>query len=182
MGATHLLAHPRREHLLHARVDQRVQLPRAPSSSPTSSVGWRSSALHSRPAILGRLELAGVEQLQRAHDALAVVRVDPLGRPRRAARELGVQRRRPAPLELGGPVLARALGRRRSQIELGERRAQVQAGAADDDRAPPGGQQPIDLGVRELGVLADAERRVERQEGDEAMFERCPLDRGGDAR
>ncbi len=45
----------------------------------------------------------------------------------------------------------------------------------------PGGEQPVDLGVRELGVLANAEARVERQERDEAVLELGALGRGGDA-
>ena len=76
--------------------------------------------------------------------------------------------------ELRGPALAHALRRRRAQIQLGQRRAQVQARAADDDRTAPGREQPVDLGVRQLRVLPDAERRVERQERDQAMLElRC---------
>ena len=45
----------------------------------------------------------------------------------------------------------------------------------------PCGQQPVDLGVGELGVLSGAEAGVERQEGDEAMLERGPLGGRGDA-
>ena len=85
------------------------------------------------------------------------------------------------PLELGGPALAHPLRRRRAQVELGERRAQVEARAADDDRPPALREQPVDLGVGELRVLADAERRVDRQEGDEAVLERRALGRRGDA-
>ena len=47
--------------------------------------------------------------------------------------------------------------------ELGQRGAQVEAGAADDDRRRAVGEQRVDLGVRELGVLGDAEARVERR-------------------
>ena len=92
-----------------------------------------------------------------------------------------MERGRPLPFELGRPARAGALGRRRAQIEIGERRAQVEAGAADDDRAPARRQQAIDLGVRQLGVLADAEGRVERQEGHEAVLERGALGGRGHA-
>ena len=83
-----------------------------------------------------------------------------------------MQRLRAVLLQLCHPALARALGRRRAQVEVGQRRAQVEAGAADDDRPAPGGEQAVDLGVRELRVLADAERRVERQEGEQPVLER----------
>ena len=42
-------------------------------------------------------------------------------------------------------------------------------------------EQRIDLGVRQLGVLAGAEGGVERQEGDEAVLQGGPLRRRGDA-
>ena len=64
-----------------------------------------------------------------------------------------MQRGRAALGELGLPALARAGRRGRAQIELGQRGAQVQPGAADDDRAPAGGEQAVDLGVGQLGVL-----------------------------
>ena len=75
----------------------------------------------------------------------------------RVAARIGVQGGRTAALELGHPALAHALGRGGPQAQLGQRGAQVEAGAADDDRPPPGRQQAVDLGVRELGVLAGAE-------------------------
>ena len=75
------------------------------------------------------------------------------GRRRVARAELGVQRRRAALRSSRGRARAIAGGDRRAQVELGERRAQVEAGAADDDRAPPGGEQAVDLGVRAARVL-----------------------------
>src|SRR5205807_9581873 len=85
---------------------------------------------------LGGLELAEREQLERPHDAMAVVGVDAAGRPWSALGERRVQRRRAAPLELGYPALAHALGGWGPQVELGERRAQVQPGPTHDDRPP----------------------------------------------
>ena len=71
----------------------------------------------------------------RARCRCAVARVDPLRGPRRAPRQLGVQRlRRRARSSSAPSARARLVGRRRAQVELGERGAQVQAGAADDDR------------------------------------------------
>ena len=43
------------------------------------------------------------------------------------------------------------VGDGRAQVQLGERGAQVQAGAADDDRPPAGRQQSVDLLVRQRG-------------------------------
>ena len=124
---------------------------------------------------LGRLELPEVEQLQRPHDALAVVGVDlrrpPTARGRQAVRAAAGA---PARSSSAGPALAHPLRRRRAQIELGQRRAQVEAGAADHDRTAPGGEQIVDLGVGQLGVLAGAEGRVERQERDQPVFQQPP--------
>ena len=117
-----------------------------------------------------RLELPHVEQRMGAHDAMPVVRVDSRGGPRRAPGEPRVQRRRARPAN--APPSARAPRRAAADaFELGERRAQVQAGASDDDRPPAGREQRVDLGVRELGVLADAERRIERQERDQPVLQ-----------
>ena len=44
--------------------------------------------------------------------------------------------------------------RRRAQVELGERGAQVEARPADDERTPPGGDQAVDLRVGAACVLA----------------------------
>jgi hypothetical protein len=66
---------------------------------------------------------------------------------------------------------ARPLRRRGPQVELGQRRAQIQAGAANYERTAPGSEQAVDLRVRQLCVLAGAERRVERQERDQTMLE-----------
>ena len=99
------------------------------------------------------------------------------GGPRRALREQRVQRLRAAALELGVPALAHARRRRRAQRELGQRGAQVEAGAADDDRRRAGGEQLVDLGVRERGVLGDAEARVDRQERDQPVLELALLRR-----
>ena len=57
-----------------------------------------------------------------------------------------------------GPPRADRGGDRRAQVELGERGAQVEAGAADDDRAPALREQRVDLRVGALGVGAGGER------------------------
>ena len=79
--------------------------------------------------------------------------------------ELGEMRVRPlgALLVVDSPS---ALARRRSrcgrQRELGERSAQVEPGAADDDRRPAGGEDLVDRRVREPLVLGDRAFVIER--------------------
>ena len=79
---------------------------------------------------------AGVEQLERAHEPLAVGGRDAGGDRGRAAGQLGVQRLRRRAPRSSPCQRARTSGDRRAQVELGQRGAQVQAGAADDDRPP----------------------------------------------
>src|SRR6202035_2228422 len=131
---------------------------------------------------LGRLELAEIEQLQRAHDALPIVGGDAVRRPWGALGETRVKARSAVLLELRGPALAHSLRRCRAQVKLAERRAQVEARAADDQRTPAGREQAVDLGVGELRVLADAEGCVEREKREEPMLERRPLARRRDTR
>ena len=86
-------------------------------------------------------------------------------------RELGVKRRRSALGEIAldrGPDLRR---HRRAQLEVGERGAQVEAGPADDDRAAPGRQQAVDLGVRELGEAPGANSSSIGDEADQPVLE-----------
>src|SRR5450755_654899 len=72
-------------------------------------------------------------------------------------------------------MLADPLGGRRAQVELTDRRPQVEARAADDDGAVSGLEQPVDLRMGELGVLPDAEGCVDGQERDQAVLEGGPL-------
>jgi small ligand-binding sensory domain FIST len=117
------------------------------------------------------LQLSGLEQLERAHDAVAIVRVERARRPRRAPRQQRVQRRRTGALQLALPAIPDSLGRRGAQIELGERGTEVEPGAPDHDRPSALGEQRVDLGMRELRVLRHAEARVNREEADEAVLE-----------
>ncbi len=170
VGPLHLLARAGGEHLFHARVDPGVQ----PLALHHQSDQQRRTAHGSGPELglrARRLELAGVEQLQRAHHALAITGFDLGRRPRRALRQHGVQRRRPSLLQLGQPTLAHALRRWRTQAQLGQRGPEVETRASDDDRARSGGEQRVDLGVRELGVLAGAEPGVDGQERDQTVLE-----------
>ena len=98
-----------------------------------------------------------------------------LGRPRARA---GAARRgappAPAPPSLL-PAVAQLLRRRGPEVELGQRGAQVQARAADDDRRRALAEQAVDLRVGEARVLAGAEARVDGEERDEPVLERALL-------
>ena len=90
---------------------------------------------------------------------------------RRARGQLGVQRRRALGREPRGVAGAdRGVGRR-PQVQLGQRGAQVEAGAADDDRAPARGEQPVDLGVGAAGVVAGGGGRGDRQDPEQPVLE-----------
>ena len=107
----------------------------------------------------GRL-VARVEQLERAQDALPVVRGDLRRDLRVALEQVGVQRAHALVGEPPGVALADRGVRRRPQVELGERGAQVEPGAADDDRAPALLDQRVDLGVRAARVVAGGGARA----------------------
>ncbi len=70
------------------------------------------------------------------------------------------------------PLRAVAHGRRRRKLELGERRAEVEARSADDERRAAVGEDLVDRGVRELRVLADRSLVPERPHPDEALWMR----------
>ena len=106
-------------------------------------------------------------QTFRAHDAAAVVRVHArcggrvaLGeeRVRALGAELVVGRLPPLPFAGSG---------RRGQLEVGERRAQVEPGAADHDRRPPRREDLVNGGVGEALVVADRDVVAQRHEPDE---------------
>ena len=159
------------------RVDRARRAPRAPSSARRAASGGaapRSTAARGPRAARARPSSSSSSARTTRWRSLGSIPSAAHGARSASTR---VQRRRRPALELGRPALAHALRRRRAQVELGQRRAQVQAGAADDDRPPPCGEQLVDLRVRELGVLPDAEGRVERQERHEPVLERRLLGR-----
>ena len=96
----------------------------------------------------------GAFELGQARDPLPVARGNAGGERRL---ELGVKRLRAALGDLGLDLGANLGGHGRAQVEIGERRAQIQPGSADDDRATPVREKPVDLGVCELRVAAGAE-------------------------
>lgn len=128
---------------------------------------------------LRRRELPHVEQLESPDDPLAIVLPDPLSGPGGAGFEGGVKGGCPVLLKLPEPVLPDPGSRWGCKLEIGESGAQVEAGAADDERPAAGGEQPVDLRVGELGVAPDAEALGDREEGDEPVLEARPLGLGG---
>ena len=119
--------------------------------------------------ILGGCERRSrLRELERPHDAPPVVRVHERGGRR-------VERRKPKVCLLAAlvvvdapPAVARACRGRRRQPQLGERGAQIEARAADDDRRPPGGEDLVDRRMSERRVLSDRRLVVERPDRDEA--------------
>ena len=167
-----------REHLLDPRVDPRVELLTL-HHQPDSSVGWRRASPSTAPSP----RAAGRARRRRSSSSARTRRWRSPGAISAAAHGA---RRASSACSAGGPMLARArpasarapLGGRRAQAQLGERGPQVEAGPADDDRPPAGGEQPVDLGVGELGVLAGAEGGVEREERHQPVLEPGALLRG----
>ena len=92
------------------------------------------------PEPVAAQRMADLGELERAHDAPPVVRVHGRGRlgvevGQERVRALGAPRRRRT------PALAGAGHGRRRNLELGERGPEVQAGAADHDGRPAGGER-----------------------------------------
>lgn len=113
------------------------------------------------------------EQLVRADDARGVGRLHGRGSIGIAGGELGVQRGKATGLGRARQQrLADAGGRRRGEREVGERSAEVEPGAADDDRRAARCERGIDLVMREGGVLGHRPGAVDRQEPDEPVLER----------
>ena len=65
------------------------------------------------------------------------------------------------------PALTGPRPRRRRELELGERRSEVEPRPADHDRRPPAGEDLVDRGVGQRRVLADGGLVVEGPDGDE---------------
>ena len=129
---------------------------RAPSSGRSSRVGWRVSASTAGSGLVRRLA-ARPARAARARGRRAGVSLGAIvcRGPRRAR----APARRAAPAgprsrQLARPARARSSSRRRrAQVEVGERRAQVEARCRRRRSARALGEQAVDLGVRELGVL-----------------------------
>ena len=118
------------------------------------------------PVGVGRERRPGLCELERTHDAAAVVRVHGGGRSRIELRQALVRRVRVLVVE-PRPALARARLRRRRQLELRERGPQVEARPADDDRRLALGEDLVDRGVCQRRVGTDRRFLVERPDRDE---------------
>ena len=77
----------------------------------------------------------------------------------------------PRSVELGLDLGAHGRRDRRPQLELGQRGAHVEAGAADDDRPAPLREQAIDLGMRELREAAGRELLVDADDSEQPVLE-----------
>src|SRR5262249_57247081 len=92
----------------------------------------------------GRKRRARRRELERAYDAPAVVRMYACCGRRVALGEERVRALRAQLVVDALPALALARSGRRRQLEVGERRAQIEPRAADDDRRPPGRHDLVD--------------------------------------
>ena len=99
--------------------------------------------------VVGHERLPGLGELERAHEATRVVDVHGRGCAWIEGREPLVRRRRVA-LDLGPDPLAHACARRRRHREVGERRPQVETGAAADDGGAGARDELVDRLVCEL--------------------------------
>src|SRR5207244_12672766 len=65
------------------------------------------------------------------------------------------------------PALALPRCRRRWQLEIRQRRPEVEPRTADEDRSSPGGDDLVDRRVREPLVAADGDVLIERYDADQ---------------
>ena len=92
--------------------------------------------------------------------------------------ELGVQGLGAALGDLALHLIADLARDRRAQVEIRQGRPQVEAGAADDDRAAALGEQGVDLAVGGLRVAAGAGLLPGLDERQQPVLEALPLRRG----
>ena len=91
-------------------------------------------------------------------------------------RQLLVERLDASLLEPLDDARAHVARRRGAQLKVGERRLEVEAGAAHHDRAATGGESHVDLLVRQLREAACEEKVfADRHEGDQPVLEPLPL-------
>ena len=149
-------------------VDARRRARRGPSSARPAASGGGCASVHSS---LGACAGGGGSWPASSSSCARRMRWRSVGSiPRRTARgSCGVERvERP---RVAGRARADRGVDRRSEVELGQRRPQVQAGAADDDRAPALREQRVDLGVGAFGVRAGREGLGDRHEAEQAVLE-----------
>ena len=123
-----------------------------------------------QPVVLGCERGSNLRELERSHDPTAVVRVHHRARG-------GIERCEPRMGDLGTlfvveacPPFPRARLRSGRQRQVGQRRPQIQAGAADDDRRASRGEDLVDHRVGELRVLPDRGLMFERPDADEPSW------------
>ncbi len=102
---------------------------------------------------LGTKARSRLDELERAHDPAAVVRVDDAGGRGIAFGQERVGLLAADPVVKALQPLALPGCRRRRQLELGQGGTEVEAGSTDDDRHPAVGEDLVDRSVRESLVL-----------------------------
>ena len=164
-SACDLLLHPAFEHRLRALADALLEdgLRDVEAEDQRRVAGL----LAPEPVARGCERPARLVQLQGADDSPAVVGVDGLRRLRIALGESGVRLLGPEPVVEALPALAGAGRWCRRELEVGERSAEIEARAADDDRRAPLGERAVDGLVCEALILGDGAFVVERPDADE---------------
>ena len=110
--------------------------------------------------------VAGLGELERAHDPAAVVRVHGRGGSGVALGEERVGSLGTLVVEALPPLARAGLGRRR-HVQAAQGSAEVQTGAADDHGCSPGRERSVDRRMGELLVLGDRCLVVELPDRDE---------------
>ena len=135
------------DHRVHARVDplvQRLALHREAAQQRRDGAGARSRGATRRPP--GRAPPPSRAARARGPRACGRAGRWPPRPPGARRGQLGVQRLGPVRLELARWIRAPHAGvGRRAQLEVRQRRLQVEAGAAHHDRAAPGRERGVDL-------------------------------------
>ena len=135
---------------------------------PATTVGWRVSA-DQRRALGDGQRMPRLRELQRAHDAAAVVRVHGGGRRRIDGRQRGVRPGRPALVVQALCGVADAVRRLGRERHVGERRAHVEAAPAAHDRDAAAVEDLVDRIVGEVRVLGDGALVARLPHGDEMV-------------
>ena len=163
-GSVHLLDDAAPDHLVGARGDSAIEL--VLGELEPDDDGRSARLLGPEPLAGRRQRRADRCELERADDTSAIVHVYRLCGSRI---ELGEKRMGLRGIVVVGVFDPRARGSvdRRRDLELSQRGAEIETGAARDDRCPTRGDQMVDGFVRESGVFADRHRLTEAADPDE---------------
>src|SRR6185436_9269944 len=163
-GALDLLLHPGREHGLGPCTDSLVENGLRDVEPDDQR---RVAGLLAPEAVARRSERpSSLVQLEGPDDSATIVGVDRLRRLRISLGEGRVRLLGAAAVVHTLPALARPGGWRGRQVEFGERSAEVEAGAADDDGRASACKSTVDRLVREALILGHRALIVERPDSD----------------